>query len=35
MKVLVNGKVSMQGTGKDLLNNDDVKSAYLEGAAKN
>ena len=33
--VLVNGKVSMQGTGKDLLNNDDVKSAYLEGAAKN
>jgi hypothetical protein len=25
----------MQGTGKDLLNNDDVKSAYLEGAAKN
>ena len=33
--VLVNGTVSMQGTGKDLLNNDDVKSAYLEGAAKN
>ena len=33
--VLVNGKVSMEGTGKDLLNNDDVKSAYLEGAAKN
>ena len=33
--VLVNGKVFMQGTGKDLLNNDDVKSAYLEGAAKN
>ena len=33
--VLVNGKVSMQGTGKDLLNNDDVKSAYLEGVAKN
>ena len=33
--VLVNGKVSMQGTGKDLLNNDDVKSAYLEGAANN
>jgi branched-chain amino acid transport system ATP-binding protein len=32
--VLVNGKVFMQGTGKDLLNNDDVKSAYLEGAAK-
>ena len=32
--VLVNGKVSMEGTGKDLLNNDDVKSAYLEGAAK-
>ena len=33
--VLVNGKVSMEGTGKDVLNNDDVKSAYLEGAAKN
>ena len=33
--VLVNGKVSMEGTGKDLLNNDDVKSAYLEGVAKN
>ena len=33
--VLVNGKVSMQGTGKDLLNNNDVKSAYLEGVAKN
>ena len=33
--VLVNGKVFMQGTGKDLLNNDDVKSAYLEGVAKN
>ena len=26
--VLVNGKVSMQGTGKDLLNNDDVASAF-------
>ena len=33
--VLVNGKVSMQGTGKDLLNNQDVKAAYLEGAVKN
>ena len=33
--VLVNGKVSMQGSGKDLLNNQDVKAAYLEGAVKN
>jgi len=33
--VLVNGSVSMEGKGKDLLNNQDIKSAYLEGAAKN
>ena len=33
--VLVNGKVSMEGTGKDLLKNDDVKTAYIEVAAKN
>ena len=32
--VLVNGKVSMQGTGRELLNNKDVQSAYLEGSVK-
>lgn len=31
--VLVNGKVTLQGSGKELLNNPEVKSAYLEGAA--
>ena len=30
--VLVNGKISLEGMGKDLLNNPDVQSAYLEGA---
>ena len=29
--VLVNGKVSLEGVGKDLLNNPDVQAAYLEG----
>ena len=29
--VLVNGKISLEGQGKDLLNNPDVQSAYLEG----
>ena len=29
--VLVNGKISIQGSGKDLLNNPDVQAAYLEG----
>ena len=29
---LVNGKISLEGMGKDLLNNPDVQSAYLEGA---
>ena len=29
--VLVNGKISLAGAGKDLLNNPDVQAAYLEG----
>ena len=29
--VLVNGKISLEGMGKDLLNNPDVQAAYLEG----
>ena len=29
--VLVNGRISLEGAGKDLLNNPEVKSAYLEG----
>ncbi|MBB4188228.1 ABC transporter ATP-binding protein [Sinorhizobium terangae] len=29
--VLVNGRVTMSGTGKDLLANPEVRSAYLEG----
>jgi branched-chain amino acid transport system ATP-binding protein len=29
--VLVNGKISLEGAGKDLLNNPDVQTAYLEG----
>ena len=29
--VLVNGKISLEGAGKDLLNNPDVQAAYLEG----
>ena len=29
--VLVNGKISLEGKGKDLLNNPDVQAAYLEG----
>ena len=29
--VLVNGKISIEGAGKDLLNNPDVQAAYLEG----
>ena len=33
--VLVNGKVTTQGTGKELLKNQDIQAAYLEGGAKN
>ena len=29
--VFVNGKISLEGAGKDLLNNPDVQAAYLEG----
>ena len=29
--VVVNGKISIEGAGKDLLNNPDVQAAYLEG----
>ncbi|SHM12256.1 ABC transporter ATP-binding protein [Roseibium suaedae] len=29
--VMVNGKITMSGTGKELLARDDVKAAYLEG----
>ena len=32
--VLVNGKISLEGPGKDLLNNPDVQAAYLEGGGK-
>jgi len=31
--ILVNGRITMQGTGADLLKNPDVQSAYLEGRA--
>ena len=33
--VLVNGKVTIQGSGQDLLKNQDIQAAYLEGGAKN
>ena len=33
--VLVNGKVTIKGTGKELLKNQDIQAAYLEGGAKN
>ena len=29
--VLVNGKVTIQGTGQELLKNEDIQAAYLEG----
>jgi branched-chain amino acid transport system ATP-binding protein len=29
--VLVNGKVTIQGTGRELLKNQDIQAAYLEG----
>ena len=32
--VLVNGNINLEGSGKDLLNNPDVQSAYLEGGKK-
>ena len=33
--VLVNGKVTLKGTGQELLKNQDIQAAYLEGGAKN
>ena len=33
--VLVNGKVTIRGPGKELLKNKDIQAAYLEGGAKN
>jgi branched-chain amino acid transport system ATP-binding protein len=32
--VLVNGEIAMTGTGRELLENEQVRSAYLEGAHK-
>jgi branched-chain amino acid transport system ATP-binding protein len=32
--VLVNGKVTIQGSGQELLKNHDIQAAYLEGGAK-
>jgi branched-chain amino acid transport system ATP-binding protein len=31
--VMVNGRITISGPGKDLLARDDVRAAYLEGAA--
>ena len=33
--VLVNGKVTIQGSGQELLKNQDIQAAYLEGGVKN
>jgi branched-chain amino acid transport system ATP-binding protein len=32
--VLVNGKVTIQGSGQELLKNQDIQAAYLEGGTK-
>ena len=32
--VLVNGSVTLEGTGQDLLKNKDIQAAYLEGGGK-
>ena len=32
--VLVNGKVTIEGTGQELLKNKDIQAAYLEGGGK-
>ena len=32
--VLVNGNVTLEGTGQDLLKNKDIQAAYLEGCGK-
>ena len=31
--VMVNGKITLTGTGKELLSREEVRSAYLEGGA--
>ena len=31
--VMVNGVITLTGSGQELLNNPEIKSAYLEGAA--
>jgi len=31
--VLVNGNVTLEGTGQELLKNKDIQAAYLEGGA--
>ena len=33
--VLVNGKVTIKGSGQELLKNKDIQASYLEGGAKN
>ncbi|MEE8394287.1 MAG: ABC transporter ATP-binding protein, partial [Rhodospirillales bacterium] len=30
--VMVNGKISLSGSGEELLNNPEIRAAYLEGA---
>ena len=32
--VLVNGNVTLEGSGQDLLKNKDIQAAYLEGGGK-
>jgi branched-chain amino acid transport system ATP-binding protein len=32
--VMVNGKITMTGTGQELLGSEEVRSAYLEGGAQ-
>ena len=32
--VMVNGRITMTGTGRDLLESEEVKTAYLEGGAQ-
>jgi len=32
--VLVNGNVTLEGTGQELLKNKDIQAAYLEGGGK-
>ena len=32
--VLVNGNITLEGTGQELLKNQDIQAAYLEGGGK-